>query len=138
MDRFELQGSVYYQQGRKCGKSNCQCASGKLHGPYWYVRHIATGQVKYLGKELPVEVAQARATLKKVLPKIRARQKELSDKRYALDKQIDALEYLMAGRAISDGDTKIIQSLEFGKCLVQRYMIADNPGTRQETVDALV
>ena len=21
---------------RKCGKSNCHCAGGELHGPYWY------------------------------------------------------------------------------------------------------
>src|ERR1035438_3928335 len=29
-------GSVV-EQGRRCGKKGCRCASGELHGPYTYV-----------------------------------------------------------------------------------------------------
>lgn len=134
MDRFELQGIVYYQQVRKCGNPDCQCSNGKLHGPYWYSRDIATGQVKYLGKDLPVEVAQASAALKKAMPKIRARLQELNDKHYVLDKKMDALKWLMARGAISNNDAKIIQALGFGKCLVQSSRISDESGTRQITV----
>ena len=31
----ELPGAVC-QQWVKCGKPNCRCARGELHGPYWY------------------------------------------------------------------------------------------------------
>jgi hypothetical protein len=24
---------------RRCGKPNCKCATGSLHGPYWTVQH---------------------------------------------------------------------------------------------------
>src|SRR6266581_173708 len=26
------------EEWRRCGKSTCRCASGTLHGPYWYLR----------------------------------------------------------------------------------------------------
>ena len=31
-----ISGSVV-EQGRRCGKKGCRCASGELHGPYTYV-----------------------------------------------------------------------------------------------------
>jgi uncharacterized protein DUF6788 len=31
-----ISGSVV-DQGRRCGKEGCRCASGELHGPYTYV-----------------------------------------------------------------------------------------------------
>ena len=31
-----ISGSVV-DQGRRCGKEGCRCASGQLHGPYTYV-----------------------------------------------------------------------------------------------------
>lgn len=31
-----ISGSVV-EQGRRCGKEGCRCASGDLHGPYTYV-----------------------------------------------------------------------------------------------------
>ena len=31
-----ISGSVV-EQGRRCGKERCRCASGDLHGPYIYV-----------------------------------------------------------------------------------------------------
>ena len=31
-----IAGSVV-EQGRRCGKEGCRCASGELHGPYTYV-----------------------------------------------------------------------------------------------------
>jgi hypothetical protein len=39
----------------KCGKLACRCASGQLHGPYWYAYHKQSGRLKsrYVGKELP-------------------------------------------------------------------------------------
>jgi hypothetical protein len=26
------------REWRRCGKPTCRCASGRLHGPYWYLR----------------------------------------------------------------------------------------------------
>jgi hypothetical protein len=48
-------GKVTYRlEMVKCGKLACRCASGQLHGPYWYAYQKQTGQLKsrYVGKEL--------------------------------------------------------------------------------------
>jgi hypothetical protein len=39
----------------KCGKPACRCATGSLHGPYWYQywRDGDTVRCKYIGKKLP-------------------------------------------------------------------------------------
>ena len=38
----------------KCGKPNCRCARGTLHGPYWYLYQRRNGKLtsKYVGKRL--------------------------------------------------------------------------------------
>lgn len=38
----------------RCGKPNCRCAQGKLHGPYWYLYQRRNGKLtsKYIGKRL--------------------------------------------------------------------------------------
>jgi len=40
---------------RKCGKPNCHCARGQLHGPYWYAYYKQGGKTKaiYFGKNPP-------------------------------------------------------------------------------------
>jgi hypothetical protein len=48
-------GKVTYRlEMVKCGKLACRCASGLLHGPYWYAYHKHSGRLKsrYVGKEL--------------------------------------------------------------------------------------
>ena len=37
----------------RCGKPNCKCAEGELHGPYWYEYWKEDGRSKsiYLGKK---------------------------------------------------------------------------------------
>src|SRR5215213_6071122 len=49
---------TYCLEGVRCGKENCKCARGKLHGPYWYSYTRIEGKVKskYIGKKLPPEV----------------------------------------------------------------------------------
>lgn len=44
----------------KCGKPNCRCADGKLHGPYWYLYQRRGGKLtsKYVGKRLPETTGQ--------------------------------------------------------------------------------
>ncbi len=52
-----LLGSVH-QQFKKCGKSNCKCSRGELHGAYYYhfvrvngklrKRYLKAGEVEYI------------------------------------------------------------------------------------------
>ena len=48
-------GSYYYQLEKvRCGKAVCRCASGELHGPYWYAyKRNSKGKMtsKYIGKQ---------------------------------------------------------------------------------------
>ncbi len=112
-DRFFLEGANYYQQGRKCGKPACKCATGELHGPYWYARDIDNGQVKYLGRELPAEVLTAREAFNRLLPEISRRRRELL-------KQYDALGRLAKGEKLWSEDRAIISLLGFSEALVYR------------------
>jgi hypothetical protein len=48
-------GKVTYRlEMVKCGKLTCRCASGQLHGPYWYAYQKQAGRLKsrYVGKDL--------------------------------------------------------------------------------------
>jgi hypothetical protein len=48
-------GKITYRwEGVKCGKLACRCATGQLHGPYWYAYQRQNGRVKswYVGKTL--------------------------------------------------------------------------------------
>ena len=61
LDKFALPGGyVFFQQYRKCGKPSCAtCRTGPGHGPYWFARSPA-GRVRYLGRDLPSDIAQRR------------------------------------------------------------------------------
>jgi len=39
----------------RCGKKECKCSRGELHGPYWYAYYSENGKTrcKYVGKTLP-------------------------------------------------------------------------------------
>jgi hypothetical protein len=63
-----LDNRTYRLESIRCGKENCKCAYGKLHGPYWYsytrVEDKVTSQ--YIGKNLPKDIERkikSRATL---------------------------------------------------------------------------
>jgi hypothetical protein len=48
--------SICYQLVKtRCGKKECSCARGELHGPYWYAcfREGGKNRRKYMGKTLP-------------------------------------------------------------------------------------
>lgn len=57
-----LRGS-YVERFTTCGKSNCRCAQGERHGPFYYlVSNLATGQVlKFLLKGPPQQAAVQQA-----------------------------------------------------------------------------
>jgi hypothetical protein len=46
---------TYCLERVRCGKENCKCANGQLHGPYWYAYWTEGGRTKsqYVGKKLP-------------------------------------------------------------------------------------
>lgn len=48
-------GGCYRLEKVRCGKDNCRCAGGELHGPYWYLYARKNGRLtsRYVGKELP-------------------------------------------------------------------------------------
>src|SRR5438874_6044456 len=53
-----LDNKTYRLEGIRCGKENCKCTRGKLHGPYWYSYARVKDKVtsRYVGKRLPDEV----------------------------------------------------------------------------------
>jgi hypothetical protein len=110
-DRFELEGTTYYQQGRKCGKAGCHCQNGgELHGPYWWARNDH-GQRSYVGRDLPEAIARAREVHDRRLP-------ELLAERRRLVAELDAMTRLLCNKALHAEDLPIIERLGFGDCLV--------------------
>lgn len=49
---------TYRKEMVRCGKENCKCNDGKLHGPYYYAYWSEKGVTKsqYIGKKPPPEV----------------------------------------------------------------------------------
>ena len=51
-------GQMTYRLERvRCGSKKCRCASGELHGPYWYAYWSEGGRTRsqYIGKKLPAK-----------------------------------------------------------------------------------
>lgn len=50
-----IENKTYRLQGVRCGKERCKCATGELHGPYWYAYWFEQGKTRsqYVGKKLP-------------------------------------------------------------------------------------
>jgi hypothetical protein len=48
---------TYRLERVRCGSKKCRCASGELHGPYWYAYWSEGGRTKsqYVGKKLPAK-----------------------------------------------------------------------------------
>lgn len=53
-----LDNKTYRLERVRCGKENCKCAEGKLHGPYWYSYTRVKDKItsKYIGKKLPKDI----------------------------------------------------------------------------------
>jgi hypothetical protein len=50
-----IDSKAYRLEKIRCGKENCKCTRGKLHGPYWYsyIRNKEKVTSQYIGKKLP-------------------------------------------------------------------------------------
>lgn len=59
VDQRKIGGLIYQLEMVKCGKPNCKCSRGQLHGPYWYAYQRQGDKLKsqYIGKvlKLPTE-----------------------------------------------------------------------------------
>jgi hypothetical protein len=55
VERRQVAQVTYRLERVRCGKVNCRCSGGELHGPYWYAYWTEGGRIRsrYLGKELP-------------------------------------------------------------------------------------
>jgi hypothetical protein len=55
IEERSVDSKTYRLAGVRCGKENCRCADGDLHGPYWYAYWSEQGKTKsqYIGKKLP-------------------------------------------------------------------------------------
>ena len=111
LDRFELQGMTYYQEGRRCGKPGCKCATGEPHGPYWYARDGRGGAVRYVGKDLPGEVVRARAAHERL-------KQMMYHERNRAQRELDALNRLIYHDELGNGDAAILAALGLGDALV--------------------
>lgn len=108
MQRFILQGSIYYTQYRKCGKPACSTCSSRAkrgHGPYWYRRDSNTGKVHYIGKNLPEGISTTRDARRE----LRTKAAVLSD---TLRRQQAALRSFIGGETLSDDDITILTAFE--------------------------
>jgi len=54
IEQKHLGKMTYRLEKIRCGKQECRCANGELHGPYWYSYHKEAGKLKsrYVGKRL--------------------------------------------------------------------------------------
>lgn len=55
VDEQSIDNKTYRLEMIRCGKENCKCTRGKLHGPYWYSYTRVKDKVEsqYIGKKLP-------------------------------------------------------------------------------------
>lgn len=55
LEELRAINKTYRLEKVRCGKKNCRCAHGELHGPYWYAYWTEGGKTRseYVGKELP-------------------------------------------------------------------------------------
>jgi hypothetical protein len=55
VERRQAAHITYRLERVRCGKVNCRCSGGELHGPYWYAYWTEGGRTRsrYIGKELP-------------------------------------------------------------------------------------
>lgn len=55
VEEHKTHNKTYRLESVRCGKKNCRCADGPLHGPYWYAYWSEGGRTKsqYIGKKLP-------------------------------------------------------------------------------------
>lgn len=126
-DSFSLQGYTYYAEQRTCGKPDCKCASGELHGPYWYKRDQQLGTVKYIGKTLPDEIIQIRAKRALLATAIEEQHKKVDAEINHLREISNALSRLRYNQDLNEAQRRIVRMLGFGDCLV-----APRPESRKQ------
>jgi len=88
---------LLHEAYRKCGKRNCKCSEGKLHGPYYVLSVNKQGKkstVMIKRADVPVVLKEAKRYLyfQKTLTRIRKMNREI-DALLSLLKKITARDY---------------------------------------------
>ncbi|MBN1813974.1 MAG: hypothetical protein JXA14_19210 [Anaerolineae bacterium] len=130
LERFVLEGVVYYQEGRKCGDATCHCHRGKLHGPYWYARE--GGHVRYVGKKLPREIVKARKSLERLAERLQVKEQQLRERAADYERQAEALRRVRDLEALGEGDAEAVARLGFGAALVAARTLLASEGDESE------
>lgn len=86
LTRFEYGGDVYELKYRTCGKQQCKCRQGELHGPYWF-----RNNVEYVGKSLPAPLVKVLSLRQKEKPRL---EKMMNDRRKQIAKLRLTLDHL--------------------------------------------
>jgi hypothetical protein len=62
-----IDNKSYRLEKIRCGKENCKCTRGRLHGPYWYSYSRNKDKVisQYIGKKLPGVVENKMSSITK-------------------------------------------------------------------------
>ena len=113
LDAFNLEGTHYFQQGRKCNKPACHCASGRpedLHGPYWFQRD-SSGKVTYIGRELPDVVVKTREEYNRLWVRMQRFKRELQE-------QVDAVQKLIDRDTLTADERVILKNLGLEEALL--------------------
>lgn len=98
-----LPGAVCLQMVR-CGKSNCKCAHGELHGPYFYHFVRINGVlVKRYVKAKDVPTMRAACDVRRVQDK--QKRKELTNSRREFSKLL---------KKLRESENLLLQALEMG------------------------
>ena len=115
---IKVNGVVYRQQFRKCGKPGCKCNTGEGHGPYWYA-YDGNSVVRYVGILLPKEIKARAALIKSSGSMLKAIKTKISKRRddayreYSLaNQELRTVQMLEAGE---HADSKMLTKLGLGQ-----------------------
>jgi hypothetical protein len=111
---LKVDGVLYRLQLRKCGKAGCRCNNpSQGHGPYWYA-YDGYSAAKYIGKNLPEQIAARAALIKNNAAKLKAIKVKIIKRR---DDAYKA--YLKAGEEL-----RTVQLLEAGEHTDSKILVS--------------
>ena len=106
---FQLEGWIYYQEPRKCGKENCSTCTGGSGHVYWWKRRKKVRT--YIGKQLPTAIEYIRTQLE-------ASQVTITTHIHLLQADINTLSKLKNGETLTKEEKFRLDQLGYGYCLL--------------------
>lgn len=98
----KLLTASFYERYTKCGNANCKCATGELHGPFWWIYQNRKGQKLVSTSCVADKIKEARSfsenykTFKEAWSKIQEIDEEISNiiDQIGLMHEVDIKEYI--------------------------------------------